>query len=154
MRLTRLLVPPPGRSLAMRSFASSVRRRCRSAGVVLNGTPFQIVLKGGSEPSAWYEVRTATGDVLAAGPVDRPTARIVTGLVVSSGDELPLTVLIGDTSHEVDATLHTGDGSRSSRPWSRSLALLFREVVTALFAGVWLGALAWPATTRCSATGD
>lgn len=110
--------------------------------VLLKGVPFQITVKGGTEPSAWYEVRNATGSVLGAGTVEAYDSATAMDLVVRSRDELPLTVLIGDTTHEVDATLTPGFFSLVPPLVAIVLALLFREVITALFAGVWLGALA------------
>ena len=109
--------------------------------VVLVGVPFQIMVKGGTEPSAWYEVRTADGAVLSGGVVEAYQSVSATDLIVTSRDQLPLTVLIGGTTHEVNPTLTPGWFSIIPPLVAIVFALVFREVVTALFAGVWLGTL-------------
>ena len=110
--------------------------------VVLVGVPFQVTVTGGTEASAWFEVRTADGSVLHGGTVEAYSTAVATDLVVTGRDQLPLTVLIGDSSHEIDPTLTPGWFSIIPPVVAIALALIFREVVTALFAGVWLGALA------------
>jgi hypothetical protein len=110
--------------------------------VLLKNVPFQITVTGGPESSSWYEVRTATGTLLDAGIVEAFASATTSRLTVSSGDELPLTVLIGDTTVEVDPVLTSGWFSILPPVLAIVLALVFREVITALFAGVWLGALA------------
>lgn len=110
--------------------------------VLLKNVPFQITVTGGPEASSWYEVRTATGTLLDAGVVEAFASATTSRLTVSSGDELPLTVLIGDTTVEVDPVLTSGWFSIMPPVLAIVLALVFREVITALFAGVWLGALA------------
>jgi Na+/H+ antiporter NhaC len=110
--------------------------------VVLIGVPFQVTVRGGTDPSVWYEVRTADGGVLAGGTVEAYDSATVTGLVVRARNQLPLTVLIGDRVEQIDPTLTPGWFSLLPPLVAIALALLFREVVTALFAGVWLGALA------------
>ncbi len=110
--------------------------------MILKNIPFQITVTGGTELSSWYEIRSAAGVVLGSGTVDAYASATASDLVVTSGDELPLTVLIGSTRHEVDPTLTSGWFSILPPIIAIILALVFREVVTALFAGVWLGALA------------
>ena len=122
--------------------AGSAQELSDAPSVILKGIPFQITVTGGTEPSVWYEVRSATGTVLGAGTVEAHASATTSDLRVASADELPLTVLIGDTTHEVDPTLTSGWFSILPPIMAIVLALVFREVVTALFAGVWLGALA------------
>jgi len=110
--------------------------------VLLKGIPFQLTLIGGEEPSAWWEVRTVDGTILDAGTILSGEEAVVTDLRVSESTQLPLTVRIGDASIEIDPTLTSGWFSILPPLLAIALALLFREVVTALFAGVWLGALA------------
>jgi Na+/H+ antiporter NhaC len=111
--------------------------------VVLRGVPFALTVRGADDvPSAWYEVRDATGRVLAGGAVEDHTSEVITDLVVPSRDALPLEVRIGDTVHEVDPVLTGGWFSLLPPLLAILLALVFREVITALVAGVWLGALA------------
>jgi Na+/H+ antiporter NhaC len=121
--------------------------------VVLRGVPFQLTIAGGSEPSSWWEVRAATGEVLAAGTVGAGSDALARDLVVESDDQLPLSVLVGDATVEVDPTLTSGWFSILPPILAIALALLFREVVSALFAGVWLGALAVAGFNPIAATG-
>jgi len=128
--------------LALLSVPGTAQEVSDAPSVILKNIPFQITVTGGTELSAWYEVRSATGTVLGAGTVDAHGSATAGDLTVTSRDELPLTVLIGDTSHEVAPTLTSGWFSILPPVIAIVLALIFREVVTALFAGVWLGALA------------
>ncbi len=110
--------------------------------VILSGVPYQITVLGGTEASAYFEIRTADGASLAGGTVEAHDSVVVQDLLITSGAALPLQVRIGDATQELDPTL--------TPPWfsllppiiAILLALIFREVITALFAGVWLGALA------------
>lgn len=109
--------------------------------VVLAGVPFRLTLGGGTA-EATYEVRTAEGTLLARGTLG-PLASVAVGdLVVRARQELPLTVRLGAASRELAPTLVPGWYSLLPPLVAIALALLFREVVTALFAGVWLGAFA------------
>ena len=73
--------------------------------VILSGVPFQVTVLGGTEGASPYEIRTATGRILALGAVDAHGSATAIGLEITSRDELPLEIVIGDTTHEVDATL-------------------------------------------------
>jgi Na+/H+ antiporter NhaC len=110
--------------------------------VILSGIPFQVTVLGGTETAARYEIRTATGTLLADGSVEAHGSATVTGMEIASHDALPLQVLIGDTTHELDATLTPPWFSLLPPILAIAIALIFRQVITALFAGVWLGALA------------
>jgi len=110
--------------------------------VILKNVPFDITVSGGTETSLWYEVRTSEGTILDAGTVDPHDSSTARGLTVASKAELPLTVLVGDEAFEIDPTLTSGWYSILPPLVAIILALLIREVVTALFVGVWLGALA------------
>ena len=110
--------------------------------VVLTGVPFQLSLEGGPVlPSSTYSVRTASGTVLASGSVDGYDTALVSDLLVSSRDDLPLTVAIGAVTEELSPTVIPPWFSLLPPFLAILLALVFREVITALFAGVWLGAL-------------
>ena len=104
MRLLRLA------AVALLAFPSLVAAQevVDPPSVVLSGVPFRMTVTGGTEPSAWYEIRTADGAVLSAGAVEAFSAATETDLVVTSRDQLPLTVLIGATTHEVRPTLIPG----------------------------------------------
>jgi len=121
--------------------------------VILKGVPFELSIRGGTEPSVWYEVRSATGAVLKGGTVEAYDTVSTGAMAITASDELPLTVLIGDARHEIDATLTSGWFSILPPLLAIALALIFREVVTALFAGVWLGALAVAGFNPISGTG-
>jgi len=121
--------------------------------VVLRGVPFELTIRGAPDvPSAWVEVRTSTDRTLGTGTVEAHASVRLRDLVVESGDDLPLTVLVGDASLELDPTVTSGWYSIVPPIVAIALALLFREVVTALFAGVWLGALAMAGFNPFSAT--
>ena len=109
--------------------------------VILSGLPFQVTVTGAAEASTPYEIRSASGALLASGTLE-PMGAATPELVVGSGDELPLSVSIGATTLELDATLTPGWFSLLPPVLAIAFALIFREVITALFAGVWLGALA------------
>jgi Na+/H+ antiporter NhaC len=120
--------------------------------VVLDGVPFQITLAGGADATDAYQVRTASGGLLASGTVDAGGSATASGLVVGARADLPLTVTIGATSHEVAPTLTPGWYSLVPPLLAIAVALVLREVVSALFVGVWLGALAVAGFNPLSAT--
>ena len=111
--------------------------------VVLRGVPFTLTVEGPRSPgnTAWT-VTDAAGAVLGSGTVPGYESTQVTDLVVSQRSQLPLTVTVGEAAETVDPTLTTGWFSLLPPVLAILLALLFREVITALVAGVWLGALA------------
>jgi Na+/H+ antiporter NhaC len=110
--------------------------------VIPGGVPFSVTVRGAEEVSSWYEVRTSAGRLLGSGTIGAGESHVVQDLVVESRGELPLTVRIGGSSAEVDAPYAPGWYSLLPPLVAIVLALIFREVITALFAGVWLGALA------------
>ena len=139
MRLARLVALVP--LLALPAIVAA-QELSDPPSVILSGVPFQVTVQGGTEPSVWYEVRDAEGTVLTGGTVQAYDSTVATGLEVSSNAQLPLQVLIGATTHELNPTLIPGWVSLLPPVVAIVLALLFREVITALFFGVWLGALA------------
>ena len=138
MRLARLV---PLLTLLVVPASVQAQELSEPPSVILGGVPFQLTVTGGTEPSAWYEVQTATGAILAGGTVLAHESATVSGLEVDSSDQLPLRILIGDSEHELSPTLIPGWFSLLPPVIAIIMALVFREVVTALFAGVWLGAL-------------
>ena len=120
--------------------------------VVLTDVPFQIRIAGGTTGALPYEIRTQSGTVLAAGVVEAYGSVLESELVVSNGAELPLRVTIGATEQEVAPVLTPGWFSLVPPLVAIALALIFREVVSALFAGVWIGALAIAGFNPLSAT--
>ena len=121
--------------------------------VILTDVPFELTLQGASQTSTQYEVRSATGLILAEGTILPQGVSVVTGLEIGSIEQLPLQVLIGDRSDELEPTLIPGWFSVLPPILAILLALIFREVITALFAGVWLGALAVAGFNPLKATG-
>lgn len=121
--------------------------------VLLKNVPFEIMVGGGTEESLWFEVRNASGNVLGSGTVDSHGSATARGMTVTSREELPLTVLVGDETFTVDPTVMSGWYSIVPPIVAIALALIFREVVTALFVGVWLGALAVGGFNPITATG-
>ncbi|MGI9628112.1 MAG: hypothetical protein ACR2QM_14845, partial [Longimicrobiales bacterium] len=110
--------------------------------VILGGVPFRVTVKGGTELSTFIEFRTATGRVLASGAVAADGARTFGDLVIESKEDLPLQVNADGVLHVVDAPFAPGWYSILPPLLAIVLALMFKEVVTALLAGIWLGALA------------
>jgi Na+/H+ antiporter NhaC len=150
MRLPRLACLLLLSFLPVQAFAQEVHE---PPSVILKGVPFELSIRGGTDASTWFEVRSATGSVLSAGTVQAYDSISTASMTVASRGDLPLTVLIGDTSHEIDATFTSGWFSILPPLLAIALALIFREVVTALFAGVWLGALAVAGFNPISGTG-
>ncbi len=110
--------------------------------VVMGGLPFALTLAGAPDESSWFEVRSADGTLLHSGAVDANLSLAVPDLVVGSRADLPLEVRVGGTTETVEP--HYAPAWYSIVPplMAILLALIFREVLAALFAGVWLGALA------------
>jgi Na+/H+ antiporter NhaC len=113
----------------------------QSPAAVLTGSPFEIaVVAPPALEGAEYRVVSASGEefhsgVLAAGE------NLVDNLIVRSGADLPLSVTAGTTSQAVSPLVLPGWLSLVPPVLAIVLALIFREVVISLFAGIWLGAL-------------
>ena len=139
----RLTLPAVLLAFSLLPLSGSAQEVSEPPTVVLSGVPFQITMLGGEGVgSVAYEVRTAAGAVLALGSVQAHGETTASGLVVNSKADLPLQVTIGSSTHEVAPTLTPGWFSLLPPILAIALALIFREVIMALFAGVWLGALA------------
>ena len=110
--------------------------------VILGGVPFAIDIHGDPGTALDYQVQDAQGTVLGSGSVGVGATATVSGLVVSERSRLPLTVRIGQVSEEVSRPYAPGWFSLAPPFIAILAALLFKEVITALLAGVWLGALA------------
>lgn len=138
MRFTRLA------SVALLLIAPtlvSAQQVVEAPSVVLAGVPFQVGVEGGTEAALPFEIRTRAGTVLAEGVVEAYGTATAVDLVVAGRADLPLSVQIGEAVSEVAPTLTPGWFSLVPPLIAIALALIFREVVTALFAGVWIGAL-------------
>ncbi len=110
--------------------------------VIMGGVPFTLDLQGVDGPTLNYDVRDAQGTVLGSGSLTAGGTTTVSDLVVSGRSGLPLTVRIGQLSEELSRPYAPGWFSLAPPILAILLALIFKEVITALLAGVWLGALA------------
>ena len=110
--------------------------------VILGGVPFSLDLQGAAGAAVDYEVRDAQGTVLGSGSVEAGGTLTVSDLWCPDRSGLPLTVRLGQVSEEVSRPFAPGWFSLAPPVLAILLALLFKEVITALLAGVWLGALA------------
>ena len=110
--------------------------------VILGGVPFSLGLQGDAGVAVDYEVLDAQGTVLGSGSIGVGGRATESGLVVSGRNRLPLTVRLGQVSEEVSRPFAPGWFSLVPPTVAILLALVFKEVITALLAGVWLGALA------------
>jgi Na+/H+ antiporter NhaC len=111
----------------------------------LVGAPFNVTIRTDDDAVAsgvTYEVRSARGAVLSSGALTA-AEHTVEGIVARSSDDLPVSVVVGGTSHRVDAVRLPAWVSILPPLIAIALALIFREVVISLFAGVWLGAFLW-----------
>lgn len=112
--------------------------------VALKGIPFALTIAGADEPGPplSFELVDAGGRVMSSGTVDALGTAVIDDVVVEGAEALPLTLRSGTTEETFEPTLLNGWFSLAPPLLAVLLALVFREVVTALFAGVWLGALA------------
>ena len=110
--------------------------------VILSSVPFSLTVHGGGAMSSLAEVRDASGALLASGPVGPGETREFRDVSVASRDALPLQVRIGDSVHEFASPFAPAWFSILPPLLAIVLALVFKEVITALLAGIWLGALA------------
>lgn len=110
---------------------------------VLTYVPFSLVitLPEGTAPIEWRVVRVRDGETLAAGVGAPGTEVEVTELVVARRADVPLRVVAAEESIELSALVLPGWFSILPPLIAIALALIFREVIIALFAGIWLGAL-------------
>jgi len=113
-----------------------------SPDVVLTGVPFEVVVAGTAQDDTPYEIRDATGASLADGAVAAGSTVEVAGLRVAARSQLPLTVTVGDSVESLAPTLLPGWFSLVPPLVAILMALVFREVITSLVAGIWIGALA------------
>ncbi|UCC73681.1 MAG: Na+/H+ antiporter NhaC family protein [Gemmatimonadota bacterium] len=91
-------------------------------------------------PGAW-SVALADGRVLATGDAAPGDEVEVSGIRLERRSDLPLRVSAASQTVEFDPLMFPGWFSILPPLLAIALALIFREVVIALFAGIWLGAL-------------
>jgi len=109
--------------------------------VFVGGIPFALDIADDGPPGP-YRIETADGEIIAEGMLGGGQEERIDGLVVERRGDLPLRVALGFEVTEVSAPFVPGWFSLLPPLVAILLALIFREVVVSLFAGVWLGALA------------
>ncbi len=110
---------------------------------VVGGNPFKLTVNlPGAPGPVPVVVRSARGELLAVDTLP-PGGSEIPGLTVRSGADLPLLVATPAGAARYDATLLPGWTSVVPPLMAIALALIFKEVVISLFAGVWLGAFLW-----------
>jgi Na+/H+ antiporter NhaC len=118
--------------------------------VLLTGVPFALTLRlDGADESVEVAAFTAGGRELARGTLLPGVPLRLEGLSVAGGDDTPISVRAAD--EPAGATPLASVDPRVLPGWTSLLpplvailmALVFREVVTALFVGVWLGAFVY-----------
>ncbi len=120
--------------------AADAQEIVEAPSVVLTGVPFDVTAASGGAASPWT-LRSATGEVLATGFAASGETFQIEDIDVD-GAALPLALEIAGATLEVAPSALPGWFSLLPPLIAILMALLFREVVTALFAGVWLGATA------------
>ncbi|MFV2007522.1 MAG: Na+/H+ antiporter NhaC family protein [Longimicrobiales bacterium] len=120
----------------------SAQELAQAPKVILGGVPFSVTLEGAKDTASVYEIRDSGGAVLASGSVEAQESTTIEGLVVANRSGLPLEVRMGGVTETLDRPFAYGWFSLMPPLIAIAMALIFREVITALLAGVWLGALA------------
>lgn len=112
--------------------------------VILGGVPFSVSMVGSASglSAELFEILDAQGFPLVSGTVFPGATSTAVGIVVSGRDALPLQISIGAHSETLMRPFAPGWFSILPPLLAILMALIFREVLTALFAGIWLGALA------------
>ena len=115
--------------------------------VILSGLPFALTIRApGIDSSTRITVVGATGRRLGSAVfLPGSESLAIEGLQIDGRTELPLSIIAGDASSEapvatVSPKLFPGWTSLLPPILAIILALVFKEVVTSLFVGVWLGA--------------
>ena len=122
--------------------AGSAQEVVEAPAVILASVPFTVAVRGGDDFSTLVEIRDAGGTLLASGPVAAGETRAFGDIAVAARDALPLQVRAGDAFEEIARPFAPGWFSILPPLIAIVLALVFKEVITALLAGIWLGALA------------
>jgi Na+/H+ antiporter NhaC len=117
--------------------------RVEAPAVALPGAPLPLTATlPDAAPETPYRVRAADGAVLAAGILE-PGENRIEGVTIASADQLPLRLETAAAAVPVAPRFLPGWLSLVPPLLAIVLALIFREVVVSLFAGVWLGAFFW-----------
>ncbi len=108
--------------------------------VILGGVPFSLTVR--AEAAVAVEVLDAQGTLLATAVAGAGEERQMRGISVESRAALPLVVRAGGAATEFGPPFAPGWFSLLPPLLAIVLALVFKEVISALLAGIWLGALA------------
>ena len=122
--------------------AVSAQEVADAPSVILASVPFTVAVRGADDFSTLVEIRDSGGTLLASGPVGAGETREFHDITVASRDALPLQVRAGVVTEEISRPFAPGWFSILPPLVAIALALIFKEVITALLAGIWLGALA------------
>jgi len=107
--------------------------------IILSSVPFSVELKGKQDDHVLYVIKDALNQSLSSGTIN-PNQNQTVELTISRQDQLPLTIQMNENSILFQKSFVPGWASLAPPLIAISLALLFHEVITALLAGVWLGA--------------
>ncbi len=107
--------------------------------VLISGVDFSLTAAAGEAGGSWLLV-TASGEPLASGTVSSGDEISVAGVAAPDRSDFPLSLRVSGAEVEYAPVIIPGWLSLLPPLIAITLALLFREVVTSLFAGVWLGA--------------
>ena len=122
--------------------AVSTQEVAQAPSMILASVPFTVAVRGADDFSALVEIRDSDGTLLASGPVAAGETREFRDITVAARDALPLRVRAGDFVEDISRPFAPGWFSILPPLVAIVLALIFKEVITALLAGIWLGALA------------
>ena len=110
--------------------------------VVLLNIPFTITIRTpGSLESVGVMLRSADGTLMAEDMLVPLGEVVLDEIVVTDRAQIPLTVEVGESTVSVDGPLLPGGVTILPPLVAIGMALIFREVVTSLFVGVWLGCM-------------
>ena len=107
--------------------------------IILKSVPFEITLSGPPDTQGSYVVEDASGRELLSGIVDAGIDETIS-LAIPQREQLPLIITIDRSEFSFGRVFINGWISLAPPLIAITLALLFHEVITALLAGVWLGA--------------
>ncbi len=109
---------------------------------VLTHVPFSLgfSVPEGPTPVEYRVVRARDGSIVADGIAEPGTEVELTNLVVRERADLPFQVVVGLQRAEFRTRVLPGWFSLLPPFLAIALALIFREVIVSLFAGIWLGA--------------
>jgi Na+/H+ antiporter NhaC len=110
--------------------------------VLLSGVPFTVTVTiSGLEVPSEAVIRSADGVVLARATLPATGSNDFPGIVVTTREQIPVTVQVGEEVQPIARPLIPGWVTIVPSIVAVALALVFHEVVTSLFIGIWLGCI-------------